>query len=178
MRTGFARGRVVELEDSGVLCQRDGAADDRIASAAISNELLESYTRAVYRVDTEGGPIFLRVGGVSAELDRLLETQRASRFAFLSAANPGSVALPETENLRRHRQLVDRLGASGLPAVAGESFDPATGGWREASLLVVGIGRKAALALAREFGQVALLWGASGRPVELLPTAGGALEPD
>ena len=163
------------------MCQRDRA--DRARSAhsgvsAISGELLESYTRAVYRVDCKEGPILLRVGAASAALDRWLETQRASCFAFLSAANPRSVALPETENLRRHRQLVDRLGESGLPAVAGESFDPATGGWREASLLVVGINREAAIGLAREFGQAALLWGAIGRRVELLPTAGGALEPD
>ncbi|MBP9145993.1 MAG: DUF3293 domain-containing protein [Thermoanaerobaculia bacterium] len=163
------------------MCQRDRAEEDRSAHRAASTipgELRESYTRAVYRVDCKEGPILLRVGAASAALDRWLETQRASCFAFLSAANPGSVALPETENLRRHRLLVDRLGESGLPAVAGESFDPATGGWREASLLVVGIDREAALALAREFGQAALLWGEIGRPVALLPTAGGALEPD
>ncbi len=163
------------------MCQRDRTDEDRsghTVASAISDELRESYTRAVYRVDTTGGPIFLRVGVVNAELDCWLAAQRATCFAFLSAANPGSIALPEVENFRRHRQLVDRLGEGGLPAVAGESFDPATGGWREASLLVVGIDREAAIELAREFGQAALLWGASGRPVELLPTAGGALEPD
>jgi hypothetical protein len=173
MRTWVARGRVVELEESGVMCQRDGAADDRIASAAISDELLESYTRAIYRVDCPGGPIFLRIGSASAELERWLEAQGASRFAFLSAANPGSVAFPESENRRRHRRLVERLGASRFATLAGESFEAASGGWREVSLLVAGIDREAAIVLAREFGQLALLWGEIGRPVELVLTAGG-----
>lgn len=149
------------------MCQRDGAADDRNSSAAIPDELVESYTRAVYRVDSLGGPIFLRVGAASAALDRWLEAQGASRCAFLSAANPGSVALDEAQNRRRHQLLIERLGATGFATAAGESFEAESGGWREASLLVAGIGREEAIDLAREWGQLALLWGELGRPVEL-----------
>lgn len=154
------------------MCQRDSSAGGRFASSTIPRELRESYTRAVYRVDSLAAPIFLRVGGASAELDGWLEAQGVSRFAFLSAANPGSVALGESENRRRHQRLVERLRAGGFATLGGESFEAASGGWREASLLVAGIDRDAAIGLARDFGQLALLWGEIGKPVELLLTTG------
>ncbi len=93
--------------------------------------------------------------------------QGARSFAFISAANPGSQPLPEAENEDRHRRLVEQVSAAGLPAIDGESYAAAGGGWRERSLLIAGLAREAAMALAREFGQVALLWGETGGPVEL-----------
>lgn len=131
-------------------------------------ELEAAYARAVYRVDVPARPIFLRVGEASPELELWLAARGAQRFAFLSAANPGSEPLPEAENARRYRRLVERVGAIGLPAIGGESYAAASGGWREASLLVAGLEREAAIALAREFGQAALLLGEIGGPVELL----------
>lgn len=145
-------------------------ARDRTESSGLSEELRAAYTRAVYRVDFPGAPVFLEVGAPSPELDRWLASAGLLRFAFLSAANPGSARLSDDENRRRHGLLIARLAAIGLSAVAGESYDPADGGWREASLLVAGIERSAALAVAREFGQVALLCGAIGETVELVPT--------
>ncbi|MEO8195683.1 MAG: DUF3293 domain-containing protein [Thermoanaerobaculia bacterium] len=134
-------------------------------------ELLAAYARAVYRVDAAPEPIFLRVGEASPELERWLAARGARRFAFLSAANPGSVALADDENRRRHQRLLARLQGCGLPAIAGESYEAAGLGWREASLLVVGLERAAAIALARELGQVALLVGEAGGPVELVLTS-------
>ena len=139
-------------------------------------ELEAAYARAVYRVDVPSKPIFLRVGEASPELDLWLAARGAHRFAFLSAANPGSGPLPDAENARRHLQLVERARGIGLPAIGGESFEAATGGWREASLLVAGLDRETAIAIAREFGQVALLFGEVGGPVELLLTAGASGE--
>lgn len=138
--------------------------------------LLASYALAVYRVDAGGGPLYLRVGEPNSALDGALVALGASRYAFLSAANPGSVVLSDADNGRRHGELLERLRAVGLAAVSGESC-AADGGWREASLLVPGLDREAARALAREFSQVALLWGAVGGPVELLPTEPVELSP-
>lgn len=134
-------------------------------------ELVAAYSRAIYRVDVEPEPIYLRVGDASPVLDRWLAARGACRFAFLSAANPGSVPLSDNDNEQRHRRLCERLNKSGLPAVAGESYEAASGGWREASLLVCGVERPAAIALAREFGQAALLVGEAGAAVELVFTA-------
>jgi hypothetical protein len=154
------------------MCQRDGAAGNLPAASAFSRELRASYTRAVYRVDSASGPMTLRVGDPCPELDRWLEFRQAPCFAFLSAANPGSTPLSAVENRLRHRKLLQRLCEIGFATVAGESYDAATGGWREASLLVVAISRPEAISLARDFGQLALLWGEVGGPVELVSTSG------
>lgn len=135
-------------------------------------ELLAAYARAIYRVDLPSGEVFLRVSAPAPEIDRRLAAEGLSGFAFLSAANPGSLVHSDEENRRRHQQLSERLLALGLSAIAGESYEAASGGWREASLLVCGIEREAAIALAREFGQMALLYGEISGPVELVPTAG------
>lgn len=135
-------------------------------------ELLAAYARAVYRVDLPSGAIFLQVGAPAPEIDRWLAAKGLPGFAFLSAANPGSVRLSDDENRRRHLQLGERLRALGLSGIGGESYEAASGGWREASLLVGGIDREAAIALAREFGQMALLYGRIGDSIELLPVAG------
>lgn len=135
-------------------------------------ELLAAYARATYRVDLPSGAVFLQVSAPAPEIDRRLAAKGLSGFAFLSAANPGSVVLSDEENRRRHLQLGERLHALGLSGIAGESYETASGGWREASLLVCGIEREAAIALAREFGQMALLYGRIGGPVELVPAAG------
>ena len=132
-----------------------------------SGELQAVYARAVYRVDAQPGPFFLRVGEHSPDLESWLRKQGARSFAFISAANPGSQLLPEAENEDRHRRLVSQVSAAGLRASDGESYAAAGGGWRERSLLIAGLAREAAMAMAREFGQVALLWGETGGPVEL-----------
>lgn len=150
------------------MCQRDREAAGRNGLSGITSELRESYTRAIYRVDFVSGPIFLRCGEPCPDIVDALTALGATQFAFLSAANPGSVVLSDADNERRHGWLVERLQALGRTAIPGES-SAADGGWREASLLVPGLEREAAQALAREFGQVALLWGAVGGLVELLP---------
>jgi len=147
--------------------RNDSTTGSRPGASATLEELRAAYSRAIYRVDAEPEPIFLRVGAASPELDRRLAASGARYFAFLSAANPGSKALSVAENVRRHLRLLDRVRASGHEALAGESFDGVSGGWREPSLLVVGMDREDALALACEFGQLALLLGERGKPVEL-----------
>jgi hypothetical protein len=175
MRTLGGRTSVVELEERGIVCQRGReTGPEPAAQQEIPAALLQSYLRAVYRVETVPAAIFLTIGETAPELDRWLAAVGQNGFAFLSAANPGSQALTEDENRRRHARLVASVAASGRPALAGESYDGSSGGWREASLLVAGIDRSSAIALAREFGQVALLYGATGGAVELV-VAGAAV---
>ncbi|MEO7794041.1 MAG: DUF3293 domain-containing protein [Thermoanaerobaculia bacterium] len=152
------------------MCQRDRTTADCAASSGLSDELIESYTCAIYRVDSSPGPIFLAVGATSPALDLWLGERAGRRFAFLSAANPGSVQLPADANRLRHQRLLERLQESGLTAISGESYEAASGGWRETSLLICGIERGAAIALARDFGQAALLYGEIGGQVELVFT--------
>ncbi len=136
-----------------------------------NEELRATYTQAIYRADLEPEPVYLRVGEATPALDRWLAARGARCFAFVSAANPGSVPLSDRENLLRSERLVARLSEDCRVFERGESYEAASGGWREASLLICGIERQAAIALARDFGQVALLVGEAGAAVELVFTA-------
>jgi len=111
------------------------------------------------------------VGSKSAALDRLIAAHKVASAALVSAANPGSKPLSATANRLRHQRLRSRLVEAGLPSLPGESFDESSGGWRETSLLVLGIERDAALSLARDFGQAALLFARRRGAVRLLSTA-------
>lgn len=132
--------------------------------------LRAAYTVAIYRADIEPEPVYLRIGERNSALDRWLAARDARHFAFVSAANPGSVALSDSENLQRHERLLARLREEDLAFENGESYEAASGGWREASLLVCDLERAAAVALARDFGQAALLVGEAGGAVELVFT--------
>jgi hypothetical protein len=134
---------------------------------ALPAALEKAYRRAIYEVEAEAGSIRLAVGRRSRQLDRLLAARSVKRAAFLSAANPGSRPLAETENRERHECLLLRLAELGYAALPAESRD-ASGAWREASLLVLGVSEDAALSLAREFGQAALLVAEPGGAVRLV----------
>jgi hypothetical protein len=86
-------------------------------------------------------------------------------LAFVSACNPRSEAIPPVRNRQRMRSLLERLRNSCrlLPAV-GHGPDPH---WREASLLLAGLPITVVDALAREFGQNAIVTAARGQPAVL-----------
>ncbi|MEA3200684.1 MAG: hypothetical protein QOE90_2112 [Thermoplasmata archaeon] len=113
-----------------------------------------------YRVTTyAAGPLRLRIGEPNAALDELLARHGAATWAYLTAWNPGSVPRGETENRAAARRLLDRL--AGYPCIEGESVGDG-GAWREPSVLVLGIRRDEALAIARDFGQLAFVVGERG----------------
>jgi len=130
------------------------------------DRLAAAYRRAVYRVAAPQGELALAVDEPPAELDAQLAAQGVSTAAFVSASNPGSVRLPDAENRERHLRLIERVAAGGWTSLPGSSSAP-DGGWTEESLLVIGIEEKEALALAREFGQAAILVLAAGEPCRL-----------
>jgi hypothetical protein len=126
--------------------------------------LAEAYAQTDYRVLTTP-PFVLRVAEPSPALCQLHADRGVVSSAFLSAANPGSRLLLETENEQRARVLVRTLEARGL------DFVPAIGGaedqdWPpEPSVLILGITLDEARALAAEAGQRAFLWiGSDGLP--------------
>lgn len=124
-------------------------------------ELEAAYRATSYRA---GSKLELRVGEPNAALDELLAERGLLAWAYLTAFNPGSVALPAEENRARQTQLLRRL--EGYQLLPGEAVGD-DGTWEEASVLVLGIGREDALSVAREFGQHAILCGTRGAPAEL-----------
>ena len=126
-------------------------------------ELLKAYRATSYRADLDGRTVDLRIGAPVADPD--LSSQA---WAFLSAANPGSRPLPSGENLKRHQDLLETCRERGLIAYPGQGI-PESDDWEaEISLLVTGIGREEAVAIGRDFGQVAIVYGEIGSVVELV----------
>lgn len=126
-------------------------------------ELDAAYRATSYRV---GGKLVLRVGERSPVLDHLLANRGLEEWVYLTAHNPASVELPPEENRARQKELVRRL--AGYPCMLGEAV-PDDPSWPpEASVLVLGIPRADALALAREFGQNAILCGTRGGVAQIL----------
>ena len=131
-----------------------------------------AYRATDYVVEAAGGAFTLRIDEPSAAL-ALLHAQRGVRHsAYLSAWNPGSVARVVADNEAAHARLLAALAASGLEGIEGWGRDPG-GEWpAERSLLVPGLVRSAALALARQFGQNAFLHAGEDAVPRLVWTGG------
>jgi hypothetical protein len=126
--------------------------------------LREAYEGTDYRV---GDRFTIRCGALSAPLDALLNDHRHDHWAYITACNPGSLPLDDAENRRRMADLARRLACLGLPMLAGEGVGDGDDWPPEPSLLVLGIGQKAAVELGRELGQVAIVIGRLGEPARL-----------
>lgn len=127
-----------------------------------------AYEATSYHVpDTPVGPLTIRCGCITESLDRLLDVAGSVTWAFVSAANPGSVQLDPSENLRRHEALLSHLRRYALPCHIGVGIGD-DGSWpAEESVLVLGLDETAAVALGRTFGQRAVVVGERGRPARL-----------
>jgi len=133
----------------------------------------EAYRRTTYRVVAGECPIDIRIGSTPPSLVRLLEDRGAATWAFVTAWNPRSAELAPAENDARQRELAHTVATRGWTALPGLGIGD-DGAWpAEESLLVLGISREEALALARRFGQAAIVFGERGGPAELVPVPGG-----
>lgn len=127
-----------------------------------------AYEATSYHVpDTPVGPLTIRCGAVTEHLDRLLDGAGSIAWAFVSAANPGSVRLAPSDNSRRHEALLHHVRRRALPFHRGVGIGD-DGSWpAEPSLLVLGLDETAAITLGRTFGQRAVVVGERGRPARL-----------
>jgi hypothetical protein len=119
--------------------------------------LLQHYLATRYVVLDEAGPFPLTVGRHSGSLLRLQERHSVTCSAWLTAWNPASERRDDALNEAAQRELEDRVRAQGLGWLPGRAEDP-LGRWPvEPSLWVPGLPADSACALARDFGQNALL---------------------
>ncbi len=129
----------------------------------IGQPLIEVYECTRYEAHLPQGKVVLRHGEPAPVLDA---EPGGPSWAFITAWNPGSRRLSRPENEQRQKALVKQLsGRYRLFPGAGigddEKWPP------ELSLLVLGIPREEALALARAWGQFAILLGARGQVAEV-----------
>ncbi len=155
-----------------------GAGRDRRREADVSERgarLREAYEATAYRVD-EGprGPFVIRVGARSADADALLMAAGVDAWAFITASNPRSVPLVAADNAARMSRLAQQLRDRGLAHYAGMGVGDDTTWPAEPSLLVVGLAESEALALARDFDQLAIVAGRRGEAARLVWVDGAA----
>ena len=133
----------------------------------LTPELIDAYENADYVVFTDP-ELVLRIGEPSPRLDALLEAEGATAAVYITAANPRSEQKTDAENESAGATLDELLARSGYPRYAGEARDPESRRAAEASVLVIGIYRANAEALAQLFEQNAIVFCEMGRAPELI----------
>ena len=142
-----------------------------VLKATREMECWRAYERTRFCVDDSGREICFLAGSNSRKADALLRRHRATRWAFITAWNPASVPLGRAENERRQQRLRLELAKGGYRFLPGEGRgdDPS---WEpEDSLLVLRISEGKAVALGRQFGQLAVVVGRRGESARLVSSA-------
>ena len=111
--------------------------------------------------------ITLHIGGGNAGL--LTALPHLISWAFITACNPLPNILNVEENLARNKMLRARLEENGYIIHEGTGIS-ADGTWAEASFLIENITRADAHTLARDFGQLAFVYGDREKWNELVYT--------
>lgn len=130
--------------------------------------LRQAYLETIYRVASEPQPIDICIGEMNASLDELLQANKVRQWAFVTASNPCSRALSDRDNARRNSELRSSLEEAGWRVVDGVGLPLRTGWKPEHSVLILGIDRDAAMALARRWEQNAIVFGTFGQAPELV----------
>ncbi len=126
-------------------------------------ELFEAYARTRYRIDVAGSPA-IEIGRSHPEIDELTGYRP---WAFVTASNPRSVVLWESENQARHSRLLGDVRANHWEFATGRG--EGVQGWKaEESLLVWGIDPAEAVSLARRYDQAAVVVGLPHGPADLV----------
>ncbi len=134
----------------------------------IDAAMLQAYRETEYRVAGET-PFVLRIGQHSPELASLHVRYRCSASAYVTAYNPFSRTLSDTENGVRHDELGAELTARGLPHFEGIGQHPTNGWPGESSYLILGLDLEAARALGSRYEQNAVVWMGPDAVPQLIP---------
>jgi hypothetical protein len=136
--------------------------------ATFELEKWRAYEKTTYCVnEADRRPICFRAGNTSEKLDTLLTRYGATRWALLSAWNPGSQPPSRAENDRRQLEMLDALTTAGYRCLCGEGRGD-NSGWCEEHVLVLDIAKRDARRLGRRFGQLAIIVGHRGSAARLV----------
>ena len=130
-----------------------------LPASAIAPQLLQAYLATEYTVLGQQ-PFRLRIDTFSPELLAVYHTHGVHCAAFISASNPFSQRLDDTENAKRQREFKQTLAGQGFLCIDGfgQHPEPADGWPGEHSFLVPGLSLSDACHFARLYGQNAFLW--------------------
>jgi hypothetical protein len=125
-----------------------------------------AYERTRFCVDEGKRRVCFMAGSTNRGLQALLDRHTATRWAFITAWNPGAVSKPIEENDRHQTQL--RRAVTRYTVLPGEGLGPDESWEPEESLMVLGISESDAVRLGREFGQLAIVVGKRGEASRLV----------
>ena len=138
------------------------------ATSILSSELLRSYEETQYCVNAatpDQAEFVLRVGEISKPLAAVHKKSGVDCSAFVTACNPWSESLPDSENAMRQASLLQALRVRSLRWLDGIGQHPGNQWPGEPSVLILGLSLAAAKVLAQDFEQNAFLWsGADAKP--------------
>jgi hypothetical protein len=128
----------------------------------VDPRLVQVYVGSLYRVFPPGSAEHvLRIGECHPAFDACLAEFSGRSWSVLTAWNPGSVPRTEEENAAAQTTLTATLAEMGRVVWPARGESPERD-WVEESLCVLDLDREQARALARRFGQVALVHGEVG----------------
>ncbi len=132
------------------------------SSQMVDPKLVQAYVETLYRVFPPGSPEHvLRIGQRHPGFDARLAQSSSRSWVVLTACNPGSIPRSEEENAAAQRELTATLERWELVAWRARGESPGRD-WTEESLCVLDLDPGQARALARRFGQLALVRGEAG----------------
>jgi hypothetical protein len=135
-----------------------------LGTSLVSSALITAYGETEYRVMADR-PFVLRIDEPCPELLDLYRSSKLACAAFITACNPYSRAVSDSENTERQMELAKELRNRSLKFLDGVGEHP-SGDWpSEASYLVLGLSLEAAKSLGQRYEQNAIVWcGADGVP--------------
>ncbi|HEX3835468.1 MAG TPA: DUF3293 domain-containing protein [Steroidobacteraceae bacterium] len=128
---------------------------------------MQAYRETEYRV-LEVLPMTLRIDAASAQLKLLHASHHARCSAFITACNPWGRPAAASVNAQRQEVLRAELSRRQLRAIRGIGQHPTNQWPGEPSFLVLGVTRRAAQALGRQFEQNAIVWAGAAAVPELI----------
>lgn len=136
--------------------------------APIPDTLKAAYHATTYRIHFPHRTVEFRVNEPCPAIDEYLESNGFKEWSFMTAYNPFSELLSETENEIRQQQLISNLCALGYAPIPGEGIGE-NGDWPpEHALFIPGMPLDAALEQARAFEQYGLIHAFHGEPPKLI----------
>lgn len=136
------------------------------SSIVVDERLWEAYRNTIYAVPELG--LEIEIGIPNAALQNYLTANGFTRWAFITAWNPGSVLLEDEQNAARLELLRQALMQKNYVFFEGYGHGK-TGDWPpEMSFFVLEIDRETAIQLGKKFGQLAIVFGEWNGAAELL----------
>ena len=131
-------------------------------------DLWHAYEQTQFYVRECTSELCIRIGSHHGQLDKLLHKQRCDNWSYITASNPASELLSDAQNTGRNQELEALLRSQDLVFYRGEGVGSDASWPAEASFLILGISREAAMQLGRQFGQNAIVCGKRGEASELV----------